>query len=195
LDLAAFTECFGTPRAGSAADLAALGLGDSEALRAFASAIGCGVFAEGLLSVASAREAVEELEGWEAHLPAGARLFATSAFGTLFLADDNQVWVVETQYGIVVEASYGVAEFFDVIVKPEIIRRRLRGQLFAEWIDRGGSLPTDSVLCPRPALALGGEWRCDNLAPVTLPVYLGFTAGLFTPGTESAVRIERLSDG
>ena len=193
MNLTAFAQCFGTPQPQTGADVAALGFASSKTLQKFESTIGGGVFAHGLISVASVRESLDDLDGWEAHVPVGARLFATSAFGTLFLAVDERVWLIETQYGIVVEASYTVAGFFDVIVRPEIIQRRLRGELFAEWVDRGGVLPADSVLCPRPALPLGGAWRCDSLAPVTLPVYLGLMFGMFEAGTDSAVRVERLS--
>lgn len=186
---------YGAPISGSAGNLTTQGLDALPSIRNFASTVGAGVFADGLISVASVRECeLQSLFGWEQHLPTGARVFACSAFGTLFATLRDVVWVVDTQYGIVTESTETVLAFFGVLAESQTSEGLLRSALFREWLRRGGILPTDSVLCPRPALALGGEWHANALAPMSLPVYLLFTAGLFAAG-DNAVILQRVSNG
>ena len=190
-----FVTRYGKPRAGSSANLRPLGLEDSSALRAFTDSVGAGVFGNGLISVASIREGNGGLFGWEWWLPGRARLFATSAFGTLFATDRESLWVVDTQYGLVVESTIGLADFLGLLAAEQITRQRLRAPLFAEWQQLGGDLPSHCVLCPLPALALGGSWQAQSLSIMTLPVYLTFTAGLFPSDIDTTIRVERVGDG
>lgn len=189
----AFVAQYGNPRAGTVARTKTLGLDHCPALRVFSNTVGGGIFADGLLSICSLREAVPDLGGWERWLPPSARLFGTSALGLLLLTQVDDVWIVDTQYGQGVEASFSLGDFFDVIATPEMRRNRLRAPLLAEWMEHGNQLPTHCVLSPTPALALGGSWRADSLAAVSLSVYLTFTAGLF--GEQLPPEIRSRSDG
>jgi hypothetical protein len=191
--LTGFVECFGRPQQETGA-LKSLGLEDSDSIREFDRDVGCGVFADGLLSVGSIRESDVDLCGWASWVPNDARLFASSAFGILYLTRGDDVWVVDTQEGVVVQSNLSIVELILQLTTPELIRGSLRGELFAQWIDRCGALPSRSVLCPTPALALGGSWAVESLAPVTLAVYLAFTSALFQPQGSVPVDV-RMLDG
>jgi hypothetical protein len=194
MPFAAFARRFGKPRAGSASSLKSLRLNDSSALALFSGTVGCGVFADGLISVASIREsAARDLGAWRGHLPADARPFASTAFGTFFFLDTRHVWVLETQYGILTEATLSIDEILAALAGGEL-DDRLRSGLFSQWHALGGDLSSHCVLCPRPAIALGGEWRADALGVVPVPVYLHFTGGIFADAEPNAVVIQRASD-
>ena len=189
-----FRTAYGKPRIGSGAELEALGLADSSELSTFVTETGAGIFAAGLLSVASLREAGAELAGWEAYVPASARLFASTAFGMLFFSADNRVWIIETHYGSVTETDQTVADTLTLLTEPQIRESRLRESLFREWNAMAGPLTTDCVLCPRPALALGGHWHVSALSQVTQSVYLSFSFSLFHNEHDSAVIINRATN-
>src|SRR5215813_14203981 len=97
IDYTPFKTAFGSPKPGTAADLQALGLASSTALREFSSQVGGGMFQRGLISVISLREQVPNLGGWERGLPDGLKLFASSAFGFLLLTRGEDVWIIDTQ--------------------------------------------------------------------------------------------------
>lgn len=110
-----------------------------------------------------------------------------------FVAVREAVWIVEPQYGIVVESAIPLGEFFDGLASSAVFDGRLRAPLLHQWLALGGALPAHCVLCPRPALALGGEWNAHALAVMLMPVYLLFTAGLFNG--DMPVTVERATDG
>lgn len=189
---AGFVECFGRPQPQTSTPLKDLGLERSDGMREFERDAGCGVFADGLISVGSTRESDVDLCGWASWVPTAARLFACSAFGILYLTQGEDVWVVDTQEGVVVQSDLSIHELILELTTPELIRGSLRGELFAQWLDRCGALPSRSVLCPTPALALGGSWAVESLAPVTLAVYLAFTSALFKPEGSIPVDVRML---
>lgn len=176
-----FHSCYGKPRPSTGVTLSALGLAHSRGLSEFQREVGFGVFADGLLSFGSVREEGAELCGWASWVPPEARLFGCSAFGALYLTRGEDVWVIDTQEGVVIESDFTVGELLDKLTTEELLRGSLRAAVFADWLDHGGSLPPRSVLCPAPAIALGGTWALESLAPVSLPVYLAFTSALFLP--------------
>jgi len=187
-----FVHCFGYPAPGSAVDLQALGLEQNQTLRSFAAEVGLGTFADGLISIGSLRELGAQLCGWASWVPADSRLFGSTALGLLFLVSgDDDVWVIDAQEGIVVESDLSVAELLHQVTSGELLRGSLRASLFQAWNDRSGALPPESVLCPTPALPLGGTWSADTLARVSLPVYLAFTSSLFRPDGDTPVELRR----
>jgi len=187
-----FNRRFGKPDRNTAVSLEELGLSHSAPLKSFVSTIGAGSFADGLLSVASTREADNAVAPWAEFLPiADARHFATSALGMLFLLAGDTVWVVETQYGSVTESTTPLDEFFDLLAEDSVYEERLHASIVRRWTEMMGPIPSQHVLCPQPAIALGGAWHLDSLSSISLPTYLGFMAGLFSHSGDNAVIINR----
>jgi hypothetical protein len=176
-----FTAEFGHAQPGTAADPAELGLAHSAGIAQFVDEVGGGVFSEGFLSLVSSREAIDGLEGWERWVPVGSRLFGCSAFGVLLTTRGDDVWVVDTQDGEVVESDVALVDVIDVLATPASRDEVMRFPLFREWRERGGALAPTEVLNPVPPLAFGGDWAVDRLSRVSLPVYLSITAQLFAP--------------
>lgn len=172
-----FEEKFGKAAEGTASSLSALALPPSDDLAAFDREVGFGVFRGGLFSVVSVRENVPDLAGWERVLRANARLFASTAFGVFFFTTTGEdVLVLETQYGSVVESEMRIAEVLKLYTDDAFRESQLRSPIFERF---GNQLAPTSVLCPCPAIALGGQW--DIMQAMPLHEYLGFTAGLVMP--------------
>lgn len=189
-----FIQEFGSPRPGTAAGLDVLGLSDSDGLRLFADEVGGGIFAEGLVSLLSVRERVDDLGGWQHWLPPGSRLFGCLAFGFLMTTTGDDVWLVNTQYGEILESDLSIPEAIVQLTSPTAGEDILRSRLFRIWNEMGRSLPSDSVLCPTPAIALGGTWTATTLSIMTLPVYLSFTGQMFSPDGGMPARVHRVEE-
>ena len=188
----AFAAEFGKPHAGTSVDLSALHLEASKPLQDFVATVGGGVFSDGLISVASVRESVSSLGGWEAWLPARTRLFGTSAFGFLLATRGEDVWLVDTQYGQVVESDMPITEVLEQFADPQTRDEYLRTPLFQLWNRMTGPLDSKSVLSPTPAIPMGGQWSVETLSVMTLPVYLAFTGQMFAPGAGMPAEVRRL---
>lgn len=186
----AFVQVFGCPQAGSGVALEVVGLAHSATLRQFVGEVGSGVFTGGYLSLVSERETMASYGGWEEWLPAGARLFASTAFGFLAFTRGEDLWLLDTQYGEIVESDNSLAEFIIDLCQLET-REYLREPLFEEWQRLFGSLPFDSYLCPVPALALGGSWELGGLQAMKTTIFLPFTGQLFAKdgGMPAEVRL------
>jgi hypothetical protein len=175
----AFKEAYGEPAAGSAKAPAKL----PAVLEPLAgSGIG-GVYDDGFISVLSEREGDGGLVGWSGHLPKGAYLFGSSAFGTLFVATDEEIYIVDTQYGQVIEAEPDIADFLEIATGHDARSDIFREALFRQWVEMNEPLAPTDVLAPTPYLPLGGTWALESLKPVNLQAYLGLTGQLFGPGT------------
>ena len=172
-----FAEKFGTPHEGTSASLVELALPPSADLETFGKEVGFGVFRGGLFSVVSTREKIPDLSGWERVLRANARLFASTAFGVFFFTTTGEnVLVLETQYGSVVESNMGIGEVLNLYTDDAFRESELREPIFERFENQ---IAPTSVLCPCPAIALGGQW--DIVQEMSLHEYLGFTAGLVMP--------------
>lgn len=185
---APFIEAFGAPEPGSGVELSAMGLEGSEDLRTFAEEIGNGTFADGFLSVASVREQAADLDEWKAWLPPEPRAYASTAFGLLFILAGGAVWIVDTQLGLVVQSDLSVSASLLEPCKPSS-QQSLRRPLFEAWAKTAGPLKADSVLCPTPALPLGGTWTAANLSVMSMVVYLSFMGQIYAPDRGSPARI------
>jgi hypothetical protein len=186
-----FLSEYGTPQPRTGAELAQLGLEQSKGVVDFVSAVGGGIFDNGLISIASVREAIPGLGGWERWLPPGSRLFGCSVFGVLLTTVRDDLWLVETQYGQVVESDFTFSKFIDTLAEPATRDEILQAPLFRAWHELGGRLEPTQVLCPTPAPALGGSWAIESLSPMSLPVYLSFTAQLFDAEGDGQVEVRR----
>ena len=192
METALFTQTFGPPLPDSAMSAEGLGLAASGTLRAAGQAHCTGVFQDGLLSVCSGRENGGDPGGWARFLPAGTRLFASSAFGFLCLSGGEDLWVIDTQYGQVVESDASLAEFFEMICEAELRRDFLREPLWRQWQQLNPAVLRDAWLCPTPAIALGGQWTLASLQTMTPALLLSFTAQLFDAAGPGAVSVRRL---
>lgn len=192
MSFGAFEKEFGSAREGTAVALGTLGLEHSKSLADFVAQVGGGVFADGLLSVVSTRENVGDLGGWETWLPAGTRLFGCSAFGFLLTSRGEDVWLVDTQYGQIVESDMAIPDVLAELAGSEMREEYLRASLFKAWNRMAGPLDSKSVLCPTPAIPLGGQWSVEALSVMSLPVYLSFTGQMFSPGAGMPAEVRRL---
>jgi len=189
-----FVQPYGRPQPDTGVEPASLGLDHSAGLKQFSAEVGGGIFADGLLSVLSVRERTPDLGGWQHWLPPNSRLFACSAFGFLMVTTGDDVWLVNTQYGEILETELSIREAILQCTVPTTRAEILRSRLFELWNQMAGPLPHDSVLSPTPAIALGGTWTVTTLSVMTLPVYLSFTAQIFAPGGGSPANVHRLAD-
>jgi hypothetical protein len=189
-----FINEFGTPKASTGVAPAALGLEGFEELGQFAQDAGTGIFRDGLVSFCSTREIVDGLGAWSAWIPNSPRLFGSTAFGTLFVTSNQKdIWLIDTQYGQVVESDFTLTDFANAFADPEIRDEYLKPELFSVWQKMGGELPDDSVLVPTPMIPLGGNWAASSLSPSKLSVYISITGQLFAPGSGMPAEVRRLA--
>lgn len=175
-----FQKVYGKPKELTGVSVNSLGLSNSESLREFESEIGGGIFSDGLISLLSVREQVNTLCGWEKYLPDGMKLFGTSAFGFLMLTSGEDLYLIDTQYGEIVESDYSLKEFINSLGSIDIIQEIIKVAQFELWNTIGGKLKANEVLNPTPAIALGGTFEVIFLKPMSLEIYLSFTGGLFS---------------
>lgn len=187
-----FTSCFGAPAASTGVSAADLGLAHSDVIRGWTEAGDAGVYRSGLVSICSVRENGGDLGPWARYLPAGARLFASSAFGFLYVTTGEDLWVVDPQNGQVVESDVPLDELPDLLCDPGVREDFLREELFGIWSELSGEALGSQWLSPTPAIALGGDWTVASLRPSSSGVYLSFTAQLFDDHGPNAVEIRRL---
>lgn len=193
MDPVAFAAVYGTPAPHSAAAPGMLGLPDTPALRSLDDTRLRGVFAGGLLSIASRRENGGDLGPWSRHLPRGARLLASSAFGFLFATTGSDLWVIDPHAGQVVESDIPLAELPEVVCEPALREDFLREPLFRRWRALDGGDLIDQWLCPTPVPALGGSWTVESLRRTDPAFFLSFTAQLFADDGPEAVQVRRLA--
>jgi hypothetical protein len=193
MDISAFVALFGTPAPGSAVTPGVLGLPATQALRSLDDERLRGVFAGGLLSIASRRENGGDLGPWSRHLPGGARLLASSAFGFLFATTGSDLWVVDPHAGQVVESDIPLPELPEVVCEPELREDFLRESLFRRWHALDGGPLVEQWLCPTPVPALGGSWSVESLRRTDPAFFLSFTAQLFADSGPHAVQVRRLA--
>jgi hypothetical protein len=174
-----FKREMGSPEQGTASTLDELGLTQSSTLRRFGEEVGFGRFKDGLFSIVSVRERVPGIGGWERVYPDGVRVFASSAFGWLWLTTTGEdVWMLEPNYGTVGDTDMPMAEVINMLADPAVREEHLHEKLFEQY---GIPLKPANVLSPTPAIALAGYWSPECLREAQLPEFLSFTAGLVMP--------------
>ena len=188
---AVFDSRFGSPAAGTGVSAADLELAHSEVIAKWTAGGHAGVYASGLLSLCSVRENGGDPGAWGRYLPARARVFASGAFGILYVTTGEDLWVVSPQYGQVIEADVPLDELPDVLSEPEVLEEFLQQELFELWSELTDEVLDKQWLCPTPALPLGGGWALDSLRPMRPDLFLSFTAQLFDDGGPNGVEIRR----
>jgi len=170
---------------------AAAGTGSArlaEKLRAFDSgrrlveAAGNGAFDSGFFSIASVREEVDGLGGWERWLPDGAFWYASSALGVLYVAaPDGCMWLVNTQVGSIMQTAFPLDEAVALVAKPSTSDDLLMRPLFLAWIGAHHVLAPDCLLASSPPVIESGAWTPESLVPTPSAEFLASTAALFEP--------------
>jgi hypothetical protein len=190
---AAFASVFGSPRSLTGVSAADLGLAQSRVIREWTEGGARGVYRSGLLSLCSARENSGDLGPWARWLPQGGRLFASSAFGFLFVTTGDDLWVVNPQAGEVVESDVPLGELPDLLCEANVLEDFLRQELFEVWHELGGETLDRHWLCPtRGPMPLGFDWTVSSLEPMSPAVFLSFTAQLFADDGPDGVEVRRL---
>lgn len=147
-----------------------------------------GAYGDGILSIWGDREQLASLGGWEAYLPPGSFVFATTAFGVCAIWGGGRIWILDPQYGQIVESEMEIGECLEVLARD----KWLHAELFHRWkANAVAPLGPFEVLTTVPLLALGGSWE-SPLHPEPLEVFLGMTAGLFDPEGSSPAEVRRL---
>ena len=149
-----------------------------------------GRYADGLLSFWGERERLESLGGWEVWLPAGSFIFASTAFGLSLVWGADHIWLLDPQYGQVVESGLTVEEALESLTKERWLRRHL----FEDWKKHAQAFAAADVLATVPLLALGGSWDANTLHPEPFEVFLGITAGLHSPESSMPAEVRLLED-
>jgi hypothetical protein len=175
----AVIAAYGRPASGTAAKA-------PEGVEAIVEAGLSGIYAGGALSLASVREEAG-LGPWSRWLPAGAQLFGTTGFGTLFVVAGEDLYLVDTQYGQVIDSEPDLEYFLEAASSRETREELFHEPLFQTWVEHNEPLEPTDVLSPTPALPLGGEWVASQLQPAHLSVYLQLLAQCFGPGTGAEI--------
>lgn len=189
----AFANKYQKPKANTGVSLEQLGLGESESLKHFMQEVGGGIFEGGFLSIVSVREQLLSYGGWEYWLPKEARLFASSAFGFLAFTQGEDLWLIDTQYGQVIESDCTLVEFINDLASEEA-REMLQAELFNQRLRIGGSLNPEEFLCPVPMIPLGGVWDTISLQPMKNSIYLSLTGQLFQKDGDMPAEVLLLGD-
>ena len=187
-----FIERYGDSRLDSGLGLVDFNLEQSEQLKSFVKNVGAGIFLNGFLSVLSKREQVVCNE-WEEWLPQGSKLFASSVFGLLLFTSGEDLWLVDSQYGQIIESDFTLEDFFNDTATTEALEM-LRFDLFEYFTNLGGRLGEDEFLTPAPMCALGGDWDISTLIKMKSANYVAFTGQLFLKGSETPAEIFYLND-
>lgn len=184
-----FTAQLGAPWGSTAVALGELGLADQPDLFAFVRETGGGIFAGGLLSVASVRERAIDLSAWRAWLPENAVPFASSAVGYVYLVVETLVWVLNSHAGLIMPTTLTIEELILRLAEEETQTGTLARPTFELWRKLNGELDSRSVIAPSPAEALGGTWAMTDLVVVEIGVHLSMTGQIFAPGSELPAKI------
>lgn len=165
-----FSRTYGPPKSGTAAPAAAFAgvAGAAEAC----SAVGAGVFAQGLVSLCSVREEGVSLRGWPVPADENPIVFASTAFGTLFAMGGAGMWVVDAINGTALDTDLSIEELLDQLASAESRAGTLDQEGFERWIGLRGPLGDREILQPRPLPALGGTGGFATLEPADLRVHM-----------------------
>lgn len=184
-----FSAQFGAPRSGTAVALEELGLALQPDLVAFVRETGGGLFAGGLVSVASVRERAIDLSAWRVWLPKNAVPFASSAVGYVYLVVGSRVWVLNSNAGLILPTELTIGDLLLRLAEEETQAGTLMRPTFELWCELNGELDARSVIAPVPAEALGGTWAMTDVAVVEIGVHLWMTGQIFAPGSELPAKI------
>lgn len=181
-DIRAFGERYGAAEAGTRSELVVERLRGFESGRRLVETAGAGLFDCGFLAIASIREEVDGLGGWERWLPDGTFWYASSAFGMLYVAaPDGCMWLVNSQIGSIMPTAFPLDEAMARAAELSTSDELLMRPLFREWLDRHGPLPSGALLASSPPVMEADDWLADNFRPLPSGEFLEATASLFEP--------------
>jgi hypothetical protein len=181
-DIEAFGLSYGSAEPGTWSERLVEKLGAFESGRRLVESTGAGLFDSGFFSIASVREDVDRLGGWERWLPDGAFWYAASAFGMLYVAaPDGCMWLVNSQIGSVMPTAFPLDEALARAAEPSTGDELLMRPLFRQWLDGHGPLPSGTLLASSPPVIEAGAWSVDLFSPLPSAEFLESTANLFEP--------------
>ncbi|RYG86550.1 MAG: hypothetical protein EON58_21615, partial [Alphaproteobacteria bacterium] len=180
--LKAFVDRFGLSVPGTSSSMVKERLRSFPSGRTLLDSIDAGVFDDGFFSVASVREDVPDLGGWQRWLPPEAFWYASSVFGVLYIAAPNgRAWLLHAQVGSILPTEFRLDEAVEKVAAPSTNEGLLQRPLFRSWLADHGRLPAEMFLTSVPPVVESGEWRLENLQRSSAENFLRQTAGLFEP--------------
>ena len=188
MNAAEFKSVFGNAEPGSRSARVSKQLAVHEGGKGLAASIGFGRFRSGFLSIASLREDIS-LGKWSRWLPKGAFLYASSAFGMLYVSAGDLMWLVNTQTGSILPTGYALD---DAILKAatESTRENLLNlPLFEAWLEAGNQLGKTEILAPSIPLIRGGSLAAESLVKTPMQIYLESTAAMFDDHGRAAISL------
>ncbi|AQR73126.1 hypothetical protein [Sphingomonas sp. LM7] len=176
-----FLSVYGKSAAQSKSEDVARRLAELPSGERLLSALAPGLYDDGFLSIASLREEVSDLGGWERFLPAGSFWYAASALGILYIAaPDDRMWLVHTRAGSVMQTDFALDEAILKAATPSTANDLLLRPVFKAWPGDTQLLAQGALLAPVPITA-DDLWQVDRYEPMTSADYLAASAALFEP--------------
>ncbi len=176
-----FTATFGQPDPATADERVVRQLETIPSGRSLLATTGAGWFDRGFLSIASPREAVPDLGGWNRWLPPGAFHYASSVFGILYVAAGDLMWLIDIQIGSIMPTDYALDEAIEQAASTDARTDLLRWPLFDQWTRTNAKLAPGQFLMPVQSPITGVRLEQQSLQPQSAPVALGRTADHFGP--------------
>lgn len=185
----AFLDLYGRPAPRSGSATVAARLRELPSGKRLLEALTPGLYDEGFLSLASLREEVDDLEGWERFVPAGAFWYAASALGVLYIAaPDDRMWLVHSRAGSVMQTDFALDEAILKAATPSTANDLLLRPVFKAWPGDTQLLSKGEFLAPVP-ITVEDNWDIDRYEPVANRDYLRSSAALFQPPGSVSVNI------
>jgi hypothetical protein len=137
----------------------------------------CG-YGDGLLWVTNPADFDDVLDEWP-EAPDNAIVFARTAFGDLFLWNDDSAYRLDVLYHKVNDLTDDIDIFFNYIFcSDDYLDKGLARKLYRKALKRLGQPDYDECYAFEPALALGGPGTVDTLRKVKLREHLSLLAQL-----------------
>ncbi|WP_156256842.1 T6SS immunity protein Tdi1 domain-containing protein [Sandarakinorhabdus oryzae] len=165
-----FLAAFGPPRAGTAGRAAwPRALPDVDAALAIT---GSGLFADGLLGLASVREVGLSLDGWPVPPAEAAVPFLSTAMGVVFARGKQVIWVIDSWEGSAFDSDMSVDELLSQLASEDSRNGTLDWPGYKGWLERSGPLPDTSILQPKPLPILGGSGAISSCHAAEIKVHM-----------------------
>jgi hypothetical protein len=139
---------------------------------------GCCAYGKGLLWLTDPDELKAPVKDWLG-ARSGLLAFARSAFGHLFLWDDEGAHMLDPHYGTIAKIVNKIEVVFDyVLCRRQYLDDVLERKLFGKALKKLGPLAHDECYGFEPAIALGGPGTLDTLKKVKLREHLSILSQL-----------------
>jgi hypothetical protein len=133
---------------------------------------GSGLFADGLVGLASVRENGISLAGWPVPPAEAAVPFLSTAMGVVFARGVQIIWVIDSWNGDAFSSDLTVDELLGQLASSDSRNGSLEWPGFKRWLNRAGPLPDTSILQPRPLPILGGSGAIGSCHAAEIKVHM-----------------------